>query len=113
MAASSQSFAALATAVALAAAVPGCATLRGARLYDQGTEALRAGDSQAAVRDLEAAAVSVPHASEIQNHLGLAYEAQGRDADALAAFERAVDLDCENRAAQTNLARLRAEGGAE
>lgn len=87
----------------------GCSAWRGARLYQSGTNALRQGDVDASVSDLERAAELVPHASEVQNHLGLAYEADGRETDALAAFERAVDLDCDNVAAQTNLSRLRGE----
>lgn len=83
--------------------VPGCATYQGARLYDRGTLALERGDAAAAVADLERAAALVPHASEIQNHLGLAYDAEGRPDDARAAFERAVALDCDNEAAQRNL----------
>lgn len=95
-------------AIAIAAcASAGCATLEGAELYQSGTRALRAGDAEAAVRDLERAAQSVPQASEIQNHLGLAYEAQGRRADALVAFDRALELDCDNQAAHINKARLR------
>lgn len=90
----------LAAALALAA---GCATWRGARLYDEGTAALDRGDSAAAIDALERAAVLVPQASEIQNHLGLAYQAEGRDADALRAFQRAVALDCQNEAAVHNL----------
>jgi Flp pilus assembly protein TadD len=97
--------------LALALALPGCATLDGARLYRSGTEALDAGDAARAVRDLERAAALVPHASEIQNHLGLAYQAQGRDADALAAFERAVALDCDNEAARRNLRVAQARRG--
>ena len=50
----------------------------------------------------------MPHASEVQNHLGAAYAAEGRDAEALAAFERAVALDCDNAAAQQNLRAARA-----
>jgi len=84
-------------------AASGCATYQGARLYDRGTLALERGDAAAAVADLEGAAALVPHASEIQNHLGLAYDAQGRPGDALAAFQRAVALDCDNEAAQRNL----------
>ena len=84
-----------------------CARVEGARLYESGTEALDAGQTERAISDLERAAGLVPHASEIQNHLGIAYQAAGRDADALEAFERAVALDCDNAAAQTNLERLR------
>ena len=81
----------------------GCATYQGGRLYMSGTEALDRGDTARAIADLERAAELVPHASEIQNHLGLAYAADGRSDEALLAFRRAVALDCGNRAAQRNL----------
>lgn len=105
--------------LALLAAVPGCASLEASRLYASGTEALDRGDTARAVADLERAADLWPEASEVHNHLGLAYARAGRDADALAAFEHAVALDCDNEAARYNLhaaraGRLRppAEGGA-
>ena len=81
----------------------GCASYRGARLFQSGSEALDRGDVPAAVVDLERAARLVPHASEIQNHLGIAYTDAGRHAAALAAYRMAVDLDCSNTAAQHNL----------
>ena len=84
-------------------ALAGCASLEGARLYQSGTEALDRGDSERAIADLERAAELVPTASEVRNHLGLAYAAAGRDDDARNAFRRAVDLDCDNRAALDNL----------
>jgi Flp pilus assembly protein TadD len=87
----------------LALAFAGCAQFQGARLYQSGTEALDRGDSEQAIADLERAAERVPDASEVQNHLGLAYAAAGRDEDALRAFHRAVDLDCDNHAAAQNL----------
>jgi Flp pilus assembly protein TadD len=93
----------IAAALAALSALFGCATYQGARLYDRGTLALERGDAAAAVADLERASALVPHASEIQNHLGLAYEAQGRSADARSAFERALALDCDNEAARQNL----------
>ncbi len=82
----------------------GCATLTGADLFQSGTAALDAGDGVRAVRDLEAAARHLPEASEIQNHLGLAYESIGDEAAALRAFQEAVALDCDNQPAQHNLA---------
>ncbi len=99
-------FGALALAVLSTAA--GCAGVRGAQLYASGTEALDAGRHAHAVEDLEAAARLLPEASEVHNHLGLAYARVGRDAEALGAFERAVDLDCDNDAAQHNLQAARA-----
>jgi Flp pilus assembly protein TadD len=81
----------------------GCATFRAARLYDAGTRALDRGELARAIGDLERAAALAPQASEIQNHLGLAYAAAGRPDDAHRAFERALALDCGNEAARHNL----------
>ncbi len=81
----------------------GCATVRGADLYQSGTAALDVGDSSGAISDLEAAARLLPEASEIQNHLGLAYESAGREEEALGAFRMAVALDCDNQPAKHNL----------
>jgi Flp pilus assembly protein TadD len=92
--------------------LPACATWEGARLYQSGSQALDRGDPARAIRDLERAAALVPHASEVQNHLGLAYLSAGRPGDARAAFERALLLDCENGAARTNLSALEAAQGA-
>jgi tetratricopeptide (TPR) repeat protein len=86
----------------------GCNAFQGALLYRDGTRALDAGDPATAIAALEEAAVRAPQASEVQNHLGLAYLAAERRGDALRAFERAVALDCDNRAAQRNLRALRA-----
>ena len=98
--------------VLIGAQATGCATWRGARLYQEGTAALDRGELERAVDDLEQAAALVPRASEIQNHLGLAYTAAGRDAEALQAFRRAVALDCDNAAAAHNLASAEAENPA-
>ena len=81
----------------------GCASLRAARLYQSGTSALDRGDSTQAVVELERAGELLPEASEVQNHLGLAYQAAGRERDAEFAFRRAVSLDCGNAAAVENL----------
>jgi Flp pilus assembly protein TadD len=86
----------------------GCAGMRAAQLYQSGTQALNAGDGELAVAQLREASRLQPAASEIQNHLGLAYVVAGQQAQALAAFERAVFLDCENSAAIKNLAAARA-----
>jgi Flp pilus assembly protein TadD len=99
-------------AVGLALALAGCATFEGARLYDEGSAALDRGDTALAIRQLEEAAALVPDASEVQNHLGIAYLQDGREADALHAFERAVALDCSNAPAQANLRALRARKAA-
>lgn len=82
----------------------GCSSFRAAQLYQSGTQALEEGDASRAVLQLREAAQLEPDASEIQNHLGLAYAAQGEHVLAHEAFQRAVDLDCENQAAQQNLA---------
>ncbi len=93
----------LRSAVCVAAVALGCSSFQAGRLYHSGTEALDRGDSARAVADLERAADLLPEASEVQNHLGLAYQAEGRDRDAELAFERAVALDCDNEAAAENL----------
>jgi Flp pilus assembly protein TadD len=94
----------LAACVAIAA---GCAGFEAARLEQSGRAALDRGDATAAVADLERAAALAPHASAIQNHLGIAYEQAGRRADAERAYERAVELDCDNGAAKANLSAFR------
>jgi len=99
-----------AAAVAVACFGSGCASFEGARLYTSGTEALDRGEPAVAVDELQRAAALLPEASEVHNHLGLAYQATGRSTDAEAAFRRAVALDCDNAAAVENLrvAELRA-----
>ncbi len=87
----------------LVLSLSGCASFRAAQFYQSGTRALDRGDPEAAIRDFEAAEALAPEASEIQNHLGLAYRDAGRPVEARAAFARAVELDCENDAAQRNL----------
>lgn len=87
----------------------GCSPIEGARLFRDGTRALERGDSESAVRSLEAAAERTPEVSEVQNHLGIAYLSAGRRDDALRAFERAVELDCDNVAARRNLALVRGD----
>ena len=87
----------------------GCAAIDGAQLYREGTQALERGDAERAVIALERAAERAPRASEVHNHLGLAYLALGRRGEARLAFERAVALDCENRAARHNLEIVRAD----
>lgn len=80
--------------------------IRGARHYAAGTEALNRSDDDLAIEELEQAAELVPQASEVQNHLGLAYWSDGRPQDARIAFEKAVELDCDNDVARANLERL-------
>lgn len=101
----------LSLAIALSLAL-GCASVEGHRHFEAGNAALDRGDAARAVAELERAAVLVPEASEVQNHLGIAYAAAGREADALAAFERAVALDCDNHAAAENLRAARRRNGA-
>ncbi len=89
-------------------ATAGCGSVSGGLHYGRGTDALEAGDTAEAIAHLERAAVLVPHASEVQNHLGIAYQAAGRPEDARRAYRRALDLDCDNGAAQHNLDQLEA-----
>lgn len=86
----------------------GCNSVEGYRHFQAGTGALDRGDAAVAVVELERAAALAPEQSEIFNHLGLAYAAAGRRGDALFAFERAVALDCDNRAAAANLRAVQA-----
>ncbi len=93
----------LLAALALSIAM-GCASWEGARLYQSGSVALERGETDRAISELERAGDLVPEASEVQNHLGLAYQAAGRETEAREAFVRAVALDCDNGAARENLA---------
>jgi Flp pilus assembly protein TadD len=99
-------------AVALACGAAGCANVEAMRLYRSGTTALDRGESERAVAELEHAAALAPDVSAIQNHLGIAYEEAGRPDDARRAYERAVALDCSNRAAEANLNDLRSAADA-
>jgi Flp pilus assembly protein TadD len=104
---------ALGTAVLLASlGLAGCNAWHGARLYDRGSDALDRGEYRAAIHDLERASQLVPEASEVHNHLGIAYLEVGRTLDARRAFERSVALDCDNRAAASNLRAVEARVGA-
>ena len=62
--------------------------------------------------DLVKFAHLVPEASDVPNQLGIAYTAAGREEEALAAFERAVALDCDNQAAVANRDAARGHGSA-
>jgi len=78
----------------------------GARHYARGNDALDRDEPRVAIREFERAAELVPHASEVRNHLGLAFLSAGERENARAAFEEALELDCENEAARINLSRL-------
>ena len=87
----------------------GCSSFRAAKLYQSGSAALDRGDVVQSIAELEEASRLAPNASEIQNHLGLAYAEAGEHVRAQAALE----LDCENSAARQNrVAHRRAVGGA-
>lgn len=86
----------------------GCTSWRAAQLYQSGTAELERGEYELAISDLERASELAPQASQVQNHLGLALAATGREDEARAALERAVALDCTNDAAAHNLALLEA-----
>lgn len=91
--------------------LPPVQSIRAARHYAAGTRALDRGDAAVAIAELERAAALRPAASEIRNHLGLAYWSGGREGAALRELERAVELDCDNEAARVNLARLQRARG--
>jgi Flp pilus assembly protein TadD len=97
----------------LAAGLAGCAQVEASRLLRSGSAALDRGEPARAVAELERAAALAPQASAVQNHLGIAYERSGRPSDARRAYERAVELDCENEAARANLQALGPAGTAE
>lgn len=86
----------------------GGASWEAAHLYTSGTGALDRGEAESAVRQLERAVALAPWASEIRNHLGLAYAAVGRPEAAQRSFEDALQLDCRNDAARRNLDWVRA-----
>ncbi len=95
--------------VVLVVSVAGCATWRGASLYQSGTAALERGQVEVALAELSEAARLVPEASEVHNHLGIAQLEAGSIELARESFQRAVELDCDNQAASDNLAKLQAE----
>ena len=102
---------ALACLAVLAMTLTACETqavrsFRAGRLYVSGTEALDRGEVGSAIEQLEAAVALVPAASEVHNHLGLAYWSAGNRERARAEFETAIELDCDNEAARTNLENL-------
>lgn len=84
-------------------------TLEGGRYYVRGTESLDSGHLDQAIYELTMASRLVPEASEVQNHLGIAYWRISDVERARMAFETALSLDCENQAARTNLSLLRVE----
>jgi len=86
----------------------GCTSWRAAQLYQSGTAELDRGEYELAIEDLERASELAPQASRVQNHLGLALAATGREDEARVALERAVALDCTNDAAAHNIALLEA-----
>lgn len=90
------------------ASLPPVRAIRAAHHYSMGTRALDRGDAVGAIAELERAVRLMPKASEIHNHLGLAYWSDARDAEALRELERAVELDCDNDEARVNLALFRA-----
>jgi tetratricopeptide (TPR) repeat protein len=94
--------------------VGGCTSWRAAQLYQSGTVELDRGEYELAIADLERASELAPQASQVQNHLGLALAATGREDEAREALRRAVALDCTNDAAAHNLSLIEAsieEGG--
>jgi Flp pilus assembly protein TadD len=84
-----------------------CASLEGARHYRSGSDALERGEVAQAITELEQAAQLLPEASDVRNHLGIAYLEAGRNDEALREFEEAVALDCTNDAALHNLDAVR------
>ncbi len=99
----------IAVCVALSGvAALGCASLQAAQAYRMGPAALERGDTARAVEELERAARLMPETSEVHNQLGVAHVNAGELELALADFQRATALDCDNVEAAANLARARA-----
>jgi Flp pilus assembly protein TadD len=101
----------VAVALACALLASGCASFQAARLYRSANQDLDGGRPEAAISKLERASALAPQASELQNHLGLAYRAAGRPDEARTAFRRAVEIDCRNDAAQHTLRLPLSEAG--
>lgn len=85
-------------------AYPEIDTLAGVGLI--GYQMLKMGDTEAAVRLLEANLASHPEAASAAFEVGRAYAAAGRKDAARVAFERALELDPEHRRAQRGLGLL-------
>ena len=80
--------------------------------------AFRRGDVEEALANLEPAAAGLPDDPRVQHHYGLALAAAGRDEEALEVLTGVLDALGEARpdyrdAVETEVARLRGEGGAE
>ncbi len=96
------------TALLLATAT-GCTSFQGEVAYRSAGAALGRGQTELAISELQRAAELMPANSEIRNQLGLAHVRVGQLDQAAREFERAVWLDCGNRAAAENLAVARAQ----
>ena len=94
----------LAVVALLTATALGCASLQGVRAYRSGTAALARGQTTLAISELERASELMPDNSDVYNQLGLGHARAGQLDQAVAAFERAGELDCGNQAAVVNLA---------
>lgn len=77
-------------ALSWAVLLAGCRP-HGIEALRRGDEALRAGRAGEAIALLEQAATDLPTEARVWNHLGLAYHAAGRDAEALKSHLRALD----------------------
>jgi tetratricopeptide (TPR) repeat protein len=69
----------------------------------------RAGNTEAMLAVMEAAALAVPESSDLQFRLGLLYEQRGEQDKSIQAYERAIALDNNLAEAKNNLAYLLTE----
>ena len=81
------------------------------RDYVAAVERIRAEDYVTAIALLEKAAERLPGSAELFNYLGYTYRKVGREAEALAAYQRALFLDPRERSTRAELGALYLERG--
>jgi tetratricopeptide (TPR) repeat protein len=71
----------------------------------------RSGNVEGMIAVMERAAQAAPESSDLQYRLALAYDGNGRRADAIDAYEKSISLNADLAAAKNNLAYLLTESG--
>jgi tetratricopeptide (TPR) repeat protein len=93
---------AFALGILLAVIGSGCSP-SGPKALLQGEQLIKQGQYEPAVRKLEVAAKKLPNYPQVWNFLGLAYHGQGKLNEALASYQKALNIDRNYAAAQYNL----------